>query len=231
MWYAVVRLGTQFTGTGFPQYMAKHPLNFGRAPDPSGDRGDMPVMVPWCDGGVCRPMSNAHQTLSLFPLYSDSPLSSRPQPKGVTETSLLARTQGRTFFIFRHHVLQGGSLCVVAKCATRLRWLRWPRGRARWRNNATLRVGSPRWSSGGTTRNIRAPPAGRPSRGTAGSNPRTGGHQPKDWQALFLTLTCPRTPAGWYLAVLRLFMYSWLSSLLPRSRCSVSSIPGLCRHF
>ena len=27
-------------------------------------------------------------------------------------------------------------------------------------------------------------PRGRPSRGTAGTNPKTGGHQPKDWQAL-----------------------------------------------
>ena len=32
-------------------------------------------------------------------------------------------------------------------------------------------------------------PRGRPSRGTAGSNPRTGGHQPKDWQAFFFFLT------------------------------------------
>ena len=30
----------------------------------------------------------------------------------------------------------------------------------------------------------RATPRGRPSRGTAGTNPKTGGHQPKDWQAL-----------------------------------------------
>ena len=28
-------------------------------------------------------------------------------------------------------------------------------------------------------------PRGRPSQGTAGSNRRTGGHQPKDWQTLF----------------------------------------------
>ena len=28
-------------------------------------------------------------------------------------------------------------------------------------------------------------PRGRPSEGTAGSIPRTGGHQPKDWQAIF----------------------------------------------
>ena len=27
-------------------------------------------------------------------------------------------------------------------------------------------------------------PCGRPSRGTAGTNPKTGGHQPKVWQAL-----------------------------------------------
>ena len=27
-------------------------------------------------------------------------------------------------------------------------------------------------------------PRGRPSRGTAGTNPKTAGHQPKDWQAL-----------------------------------------------
>ena len=33
------------------------------------------------------------------------------------------------------------------------------------------------------------------------------------------------------LGSLAFFIYSWLSSLLPRSLCSVSSIPGLCRHF
>ena len=117
----------------------------------------------------------------------------------------------------------------------------WPRVRAGWR--ATLRAGCRWWSSGGSTRVKRAPPAGRPthllagavprngcddryprrlrvvqwlmdqvvtgartsgvagmpgpwsshkagtprgrpSRGTAGTNPKTGGHQPKDWQAL-----------------------------------------------
>ena len=51
-------------------------------------------------------------------------------------------------------------------------------------SNTTSRAGSPWWSSGGTTRIKRAPPAGRPSRATAGTNPKTGGHQPKDWQAL-----------------------------------------------
>ena len=37
-----------------------------------------------------------HQTFSLGPLYSDGPLSSGRHREGVTETSLLARTQGRT---------------------------------------------------------------------------------------------------------------------------------------
>ena len=50
--------------------------------------------------------------------------------------------------------------------------------------SAPLRAGSPWWSSGGSTRDKRAPPRGRPSRGTAGTNPKTGGRQPKDWQAL-----------------------------------------------
>ena len=37
----------------------------------------------------------------------------------------------------------------------------------------------------------RATPRGRPSQGTAGSIPRTGGHQPKDWQALFFNKERP----------------------------------------
>ena len=54
-------------------------------------------------------------------------------------------------------------------------------------------------------------PRGRPSQGTAGSIPRTGGHQPKDWQAIFFLtrsgstvcpycswLTCPRSYVEFY---------------------------------
>ena len=71
-----------------------------------------------------------------------------------------------------------------------------------------------------------------PSQETAGSNPRTGGHQPKDWQAIFfnrkrfdglsklLLADVSEVVCGvlfWFggLAFLRLFMYSWFLSLLP----------------
>ena len=45
------------------------------------------------------------------------------------------------------------------------------------------RAGKPPRATGAARE--RATPRGRPSQGTAGSIPRTGGHQPKDWQALF----------------------------------------------
>ena len=62
--------------------------------------------------------------------------------------------------------------------ATGLRWLWWPRVRARWRfNTTTLRAGSLWWSSGGPLAT-----SGHPPRATV---PRNGGHQPKDWQAIF----------------------------------------------
>ena len=40
--------------------------------------------------------------------------------------------------------------------------------------NTTLRAGSPWWSSGGSTRDKRAPPAGRPTHKLAGAVPRNG---------------------------------------------------------
>ena len=67
-------------------------------------------------------------------------------------------------------------------------------------------------------------PGGRPSQGTAGSIPRTGGHRPKDWQALFfnkkrLNDSCVRVRMGvpfWFggLVFLHLLMHSWLFSLI-----------------
>ena len=135
---------------------AKHSLNFGRAPDFSGDRVCTPLLVPWSDGGVCRLLYDVHQTLSLCSLYSDSPLSSRPQPResdgDVTPRKDTREDFGLSFLRSGHRVLQGVFFCVVAKCATGLWWLWWPRVRATWRfNTTTLRVGSPWWSSGGTT--------------------------------------------------------------------------------
>ena len=74
-------------------------------------------------------------------------------------------------------------------------------------------------------------PRGRPSQGTAGSIPTTGGHQPKDWQALFfnkkrlndltklLEADVSEVVYGvpsWFggLVFLRLFLYSWFRPLL-----------------
>ena len=93
-WYAVVRRDTQLRA--FLVYMAKHSLNFGRAPDPSGDRGDMPLMVPWGDGGVCRLTYDVHQTLSLGPCAATVQRAPSHNRWGVSETTLPAKTQGRT---------------------------------------------------------------------------------------------------------------------------------------
>ena len=74
-------------------------------------------------------------------------------------------------------------------------------------------------------------PRGRPSQGTAGSIPRTGGHQPKDWQALFFNkkrlndltklleagvseVVCGVLFRFGGLVFLCLFIYSWFLSLL-----------------
>ena len=69
-------------------------------------------MVLWGDGGVCRLMYVVHQTLSLCSLYSGSPLSSQPQLResdgDVAPRKDTREDFGLHFFIFRHHVLQGG---------------------------------------------------------------------------------------------------------------------------
>ena len=44
-------------------------LNYGSAPDPSGDRGDKPLMVPWGVGVVCRLLYDVFQMMSLWSLY------------------------------------------------------------------------------------------------------------------------------------------------------------------
>ena len=55
-----------------------------------------------------------------------------------------------------------------------------------WSEKSRLSVGLRGLSWAETKHSRKAgTPRGRPSRGTAGSIPRTGGHQPKDWQALF----------------------------------------------
>ena len=109
-WYAVVRRGTQLRA--FLEYMAKHSSNFGRAPDPSGDRGYTLLMVPWGDGGVCRLLFDVHQALSLSPCAVTVQRAPSHNRWGVSETTLpLRRHKGGRWtvrLISRHHVLQGG---------------------------------------------------------------------------------------------------------------------------
>ena len=90
----MVRRGTQLRA--FLEYMAKHSLNFGRAPDPSGDRGDMLLIVPWGDGGVCRLLCAVHKTLSLGPCTVSVNGVAGHIRWGVVERRLPAKTQGRT---------------------------------------------------------------------------------------------------------------------------------------
>ena len=87
----------------------------------------------------------------------------------------------------RHHVLQGGFSsvwCVLRRSgqspsadARGLRWLRWPRVRARWRFKQDVESGLSvvvEWRQHSTQAGT---PRGRWSKGT---DPRTGGRRPKD---------------------------------------------------
>ena len=66
----------------FVEFMAIDLLKFARAPGPSGDRGDMPLMAHGADGGACRLLYAVHQMLSLWSLYRCGSWSPRPQPLG-----------------------------------------------------------------------------------------------------------------------------------------------------
>ena len=75
------------------------------------------------------------------------------------------------------------------------------------------------WAHGPHKR--RATPRGRPSQGTAGSNPRTGGHQPKDWEAL------PFNTVGY-----REFFLDFGGYVSEVARCSGTLVWGLvCRSW
>ena len=100
-WYAVRRYGLHV----FLECMAMVVLKFVTAPDPCGDRGDIVLMVPWGDGGVCRLLYDVCQIMSLRSLYRCGPRSSGPQPKwSVAETPLPAKSHGRN--VDRFHLPQ-----------------------------------------------------------------------------------------------------------------------------
>ena len=153
-----------FTGTGRPE-VRKRPWP-PRRPRRDGNGGRFvrsPCLPSWRGLRLCA----VHQMLSLGPCAAWSIELPAPTVGECRRRCSLRRHKGGPWTVLLtscHHVLlQGGFECVVAKCATGLRWLWWPRVRAGWRFEATLRAGSPWWSSGGTTRNGRVPPAGRPT--------------------------------------------------------------------
>ena len=92
-------------------------LKFACAPGLSGGRGEMAMAVASSARlafFVVRSAPVVCRTPDAFPfwsLYSDGPLSSRPQPLGVSETSLPVKTQGGLWtvrLISVHHILLQG---------------------------------------------------------------------------------------------------------------------------
>ena len=102
----------------------------------------------------------------------------------------------------------------------------WRRPKKRLLRQVSHQVRVVRWRRHWCTYQRRCSLAGDRPIGTAGSIPRTGGHQPKDWQALFfckkrlndLTKLLEDDVGEfflvWGLVFLRPFMYSWFLSLL-----------------
>ena len=94
----------------------------------------------------------------------------------MSETTLPVKTQGRTLdcpFNFRPpRIVAVWFLMCRCQVCNRTAVAR-VRAGERF-NNTTLRAGSPWWSSGSSTRDKRAPPAGRPTHKLAGADPRNG---------------------------------------------------------
>ena len=91
-----------------------------------------------------------------------------------------------------------------------------------WSEKSRLSVGLRGLSWSETKHSRKAgSPRGRPSRGTAGSIPRTGGHQPKDWQALFFNYVGYRE-----------FFLVFADYVSEVARCSGTSVWGVvCRSW
>ena len=97
----------------------------------------------------------------------------------MSETTLSAKTQGGRWTVRLTHVLQGGSNVSLPSVQQDC-------GGSGGHGSAPGGALTPRWVWALRGGRVAVPltPRGRPSRGTAGTNPKTGGHQPKDWQAL-----------------------------------------------
>ena len=95
----------------------------------------------------------------------------------MSETTLPAKTQGRTLdcpFNFPPPRVAGWLFMCRCQVCNKTAVAPVATVRAGGRFNATLRAGSPRWSSGGNTRHKRARPRGRPTHKLAGAVPRNG---------------------------------------------------------
>ena len=118
--------------------------NFASAAGLSGGRGEMGMATPPCRSFPAQYI----RTLSLCSLYSGSPLGSRPQPRGVTETSL-PRKDTREGLLTVPFNFPAFTCCRVAFNVSLPSVQQVCGGfgghgsRARWRFNATLRAGSP----------------------------------------------------------------------------------------
>ena len=122
----------------FLEYLAIDALKYSRAPDLARGRGDTPRWGLMAGSAACCTTYIRH-----FPLVPVQRQSNELPATTVGECrrrhSLRRHKGGRwtVRLISRHQVLQGGFSSVVAKRATGLRWLWWPRVRAGWRFDTT----------------------------------------------------------------------------------------------
>ena len=154
-------------------------LNFASAPGPFGGRWQWRSLRPLAlPSFVARSAPVTCRTPDPFPFGPCTATIQRAPGHnrwGVSETTLPVKTQGRTLdcsFNFLPPRVAGWLLMFVAKCATGLRWLWWPRVRAGGRFKHDVESGLSvvvEWRfhsrQAGTTRRA--------------TNPQSGGHRPK----------------------------------------------------
>ena len=169
-----------FTGTSFPRDRLLALPEFRNSPWPlRRSRGD--VNGGRCVRSPCPPVTTYVRHFPFAPCAATVQRAPSHNRWGVSETTLPAKTQGRTLdcpFNFPPPRVAGWLLMCRCQVCNRTAVSPVATVRARGRfNTTTLRAGSPWWSSGGSTRDKRERPSQEtagPSLGLEGTNPRTG---------------------------------------------------------